>query len=453
MTSFQCTLCNTTCSSQSNLNRHVRNQHSTPPMPSLNCLVCGHVCFDLQLHASTCTGAPSGRAPVVPLAVAVHREDLYHLTPLAADAVESCSADFLQWLGEPPLTQIEHTVKPRLLRDEKQLYQVRTNLRFLFDQALPLIDAAQLHVRQLTQLEVVEALLSQAKSRVAAGRVYQLALLLKKVCIYLCARQSATTQRFISPTVMPSWVIIAGYCHDSCKKRKLRQRDRMAFGRPASAVGTEELDLVQRACFDRLVQLEKIWGTASDHRVQYAKYFLALFMVTLLAPRQQTMRELSTDTLKPPTKPGELYSIHISAEFSKVERPVHLTVPPSVTPHLEFYLQNVLGCPEYQGPLFLQRGGVARQDFSAVIKDVTAELLGREVTAHPFRAAVATKVFEHPSSTDAMMRNLADSMNHSVEVQRSHYVYQNRVNAQQQIHRVLLEGVVSAVEEEEKKES
>jgi len=47
-----------------------------------------------------------------------------------------------------------------------------------------------------------------------------------------------------------------------------------------------------------------------------------------------------------------------------------------------------------------------------------------------------------------MMRQLADVMNHTPEVQRSHYIYPNLVRAQNNFHQMLAEG-----KEDEEKEA
>jgi integrase len=160
----------------------------------------------------------------------------------------------------------------------------------------------------------------------------------------------------------------------------------------------------------------------------------------LLAPRQQTLREITTETLIRPSTPGDPYVIKISAEHSKVGQPVLLRVPEAVTPKLEFYLKRILG-ENYRGPLFLQRGGTPRKDFTAVTKLVTDELLGRQVNAHKFRHAVATTFHHHPQSNDAMMRQLANAMNHDQSTQRQYYVSQQRLEAQSHMEHILMEGV------------
>jgi hypothetical protein len=429
---------------KSNLYRHQRTKHTTVvheeeeevKKPSFECILCGLVCYGhtvFQAHVIACRGDGPARAP---RQVLMGDQRVVHV-----EEVESVCADFLKWLGEPAVTSVEESIKKTLLREPKQLQPIVHNLRFLFESALPDLDPEELHLRQLIQAPVAEPLLAALKERVKAERVYQLALLLKKVCIYICVRHSEATRLFTSPATMSGWTTIVGYCYDSGRKRKLRQRDRMVLEVPAEAMTPEELATVTKGCFARLADLEAKWGLAPDCHRHYSNYFL-LFIVMLLAPRSQTLRELSTDTLVAPASPGDPYIVRISAEHSKVDQPVLLVVPTAVTPQLEFYLKNVLGWPSYKGPLFLQRGGAPRKDYTAVVKIVTEELLGKAVTAHPLRGAVATTFHEHQESSDTMMRSLAQSMNHSTAVQQSHYVYQNRIKAQHGLHRVLLDATV-----------
>ena len=45
--------------------------------------------------------------------------------------------------------------------------------------------------------------------------IYALSLLLKKVSVYLCSKQSSTSMLYISPQTLPSWQLIDSYCNSS----------------------------------------------------------------------------------------------------------------------------------------------------------------------------------------------------------------------------------------------
>ena len=407
--------------------------------------------LDLQLHATTCNGAP----PQLPAAsypsASSPPADAAFTPALKQEDVDACCDDFIKWLGEPPLTHIEGQSKAKLLREEKQLKPVRDRLRCLFQLAQPHLDTpgAAPHLRQLTQESVVAPLLAELKARVQAERVYQLALLLKKVCLYLCARQSAASRLFIAPTSLSGWTSIIGIGYDSGKKRKLRQRDRMVLEEPAEAMTPEELRTLTKACLGQAGGARGRVGRGA--RVPAQLQPVLPHPLRRHAPWRRAGRRCASCRRTRWWRRSSPATPTPSASRRSTPRPSGpccWRCPAPWTPQLEFYLKNVLGWPAYQGPLFLQRGGAARKDYTAVVKLVTEELLGRAVTAHPLRHAVATTIHDHPSSTDTMMRQLAESMNHSVEVQRSHYVYQNRVKAQGALHRVLLEGIEDEVEEE-----
>jgi hypothetical protein len=131
---------------------------------------------------------------------------------------------------------------------------------------------------------------------------------------------------------------------------------------------------------------------------------------------------LTTETLflpRTPANPGDLYQIKISASESKTGWPVVLSIPAELTGHLTWYLGHVLP-GGYRGPIFLQRGGDPRQDFSAVARAITQQLIGRPMSAHTFRASITSIFYGRGDVSDEQLRHLAATMNHSVDVQRSH---------------------------------
>ena len=66
----------------------------------------------------------------------------------------------------------------------------------------------------------------------------------------------------------------------------------------------------------------------------------------------------------------------------------YVAVHPSLTRAMTYYLDSVL--PNRHGALFLQQGGEARQDFTAITKALTLRYIQRPITAGKFRMSVAT---------------------------------------------------------------
>jgi integrase len=176
--------------------------------------------------------------------------------------------------------------------------------------------------------------------------------------------------------------------------------------------------------------------------------------VLLLAPRQQVFRQLTTDTLVAPRLDGanenslnnnnnssnKNYTIRMSAEHSKVGCPVLLRVPDILTARLEFYLFRILPA-DHVGHLFLQRGNKPRKDFSSATRAVTKHLIGRAINAHQFRHCIATLFYGRRDSSDVLMRQLADTMNHDSQTQMQFYVHQQRLESQERMQSMLMEQV------------
>ena len=91
---------------------------------------------------------------------------------------------------------------------------------------------------------------------------------------------------------------------------------------------------------------------------------------------------------------------------------------------MKFNLQCVLGTG-YTGPLFVQMGSTARQDFSLITRKLTKQYVGRSITASKFRMTVATDLLGKPG---VKSRALADIMGHTEAVQLSFVLVCSIVN-------------------------
>lgn len=429
--SHRCGQCSNEYSCKSSLTRHIKAVHTTPVLTDV-CTFCS-VAFasltQLQQHAAQCKPLnPPAAVPLGPDA------------PLLVSSVDQTEvvADYIKWLGEPPLAQFEHGVKSRCKVKESQIKPERTTLLFLLSQALMRVPpGTTVDLRTLTQAEVVTSMLTDLEAKVKSERVYQCSLVLKKVCVYLCCRQSSRTKLYITPDHLSGWSVIASFAQKHCSHRKLAQRDRMVlYGEELAkkSMSPQELDIVLQRAMAELSRLEDEWVVPIPYEIEarYVSFFLTACLVLLFAPRQQILRELTTETVLPPRSPGnssDQYVIKVSSTHSKISQPVLLRVPDSMTCHWTFYYRFILGA-SYSGSIFRQRGGGGRQDFTFLTKKVTDELLGRQVTAHQFRHAVATSFYRNPSSTNESMEMLAQTMNHSRQVQQSHYIYQDRLTGQ-----------------------
>jgi hypothetical protein len=441
--SFACSLCSATYTTKFSVNRHMREKH--PQAPGLEqhlCVFCSRSFNSqptYQAHVQACRGGPAAT------------ESPSNVTLLDDSTTQGITSDFIAWLGEGALTPTEVVLKGTRLVSEQQLKPVKSSLRWLLNVAVLVVPASAINgLSVVVQEAVVRAVLAQLEQqRRGPERIYQLCLLLKKIIVFLCSRQSRQSGVYVPADRWPTWMLLDNLCHQAGKKRKQAQRDRLVLNPPASLMSEPELHTVIAGCLAVLAHLE---GEASEYDPprmsnadvkRYCDYLITALLASTLAPRQQTFRALTTDTLIPPGHPtnsSNEYIIRISAEFSKTGMPVLLSVPAQLTAHMTWYLTHLLPAG-HTGPVFLQRGGDPRQDFSSATRAVTLQLIGRAVSAHAFRASIVTMYHSRPDTSEAMMRTLANAMGHSSEVQRSHYAYQNRLQHQAPLQSWLMRGV------------
>ena len=375
--------------------------------------------------------------------------------PFITDAeLDSISDSFLKWLEQGPETIVEQMVKGRRMTTEKQLAPIRLNLRFLLNTVnalVPRSDAEQppVSLSSLVQVDSVKAIMSHLEQRkVGPARVYALSLLLKKVCVYLCSKQSSTSMLYISPQTLPSWQLIDSYCNHSSRKRKLRQRDRLVLHTSQTTMTSEELAVVVRGCLAVLSEVmaksaindaDGALGILKSDARRFTECFITVLFALLLAPRQQILREMTMDSI---TRSGDggNYVIRMSAERTKVGHPVLLRVPEVLTKKFDFYREHIL--PRgHTGHVFLQRGREPRQDFSSATRAITKQLIGRAENAHRFRHCIATLFHGRKDASDMMMRQLGDTMNTSEKTLSQFYVHQHRLEAQERFQEMLMQQV------------
>ena len=314
---YPCRTCQKPFSSSSNRIRHERQIHAVANAAvKMNCLFCDRVCFGqrtLQLHAQGCRGvaraaessfspaADSGRlvanesmcASTQQQPPSISRDEIsaeesdsdFNNSAYESDSSESDSTstnstgrspplfitetvadglthDFLLWLGaggRRPSSSKQS--KAGGMTTEKQLMPIRLNLRFLLNAVSSIVSpsppvADRVSLSSLVEVDSIKAIMSQLEQRrVGPARVYALSLLLKKVCVYLCSRQSSASMMYISPQTLPSWQLIDSYCNQSSRKRKLRQRDRLVLHTSQTMMTAEELMTVVRGCLSVLDQV------------------------------------------------------------------------------------------------------------------------------------------------------------------------------------------------------
>ena len=464
---WPCPHCPLSLSSTSNRARHVQKVHpEAAGRKKLPCAFCPATCWTpqlLQLHSQSCPGlhasAVSVQPSTPPPAADGEQSDSEDL-PLSPSSAESSTSP-----GAPPplppfrglpsapaepiddeaFTAASTPFLQSLRPTEKQLPPIRSNLRFLLDAS----GTRQLNA--LVQPAVVESLLAGlVRCGKGAARVYALAILLRKVVAFLCTQQSAVSMAYIAPSTHPSSAVIDEYAARAGRKRKLVQRDRMAFGDDEEEWMTaEEMTILMRGCLAEMTRLEHVYR---DGRVLqqadaewWTKCWVSLLFITLAAPRSQTMASLTTSSVLAPGAPGNVsstqYLVKVSAELNKAEQAFICHVPEELTLHMTFFLRRVLPAG-HEGALFRTRSGKTRTDFGEVTRPVCTKFLGRPVNPHKFRTSVATAMYERGDVDEGMMRGLADHMTHGSAVQRMYYAKQKRLKTGAALQRILMGGLV-----------
>ena len=124
----------------------------------------------------------------------------------------------------------------------------------------------------------------------------------------------------------------------------------------------------------------------------------------------------------------ERFVIDIPSNVLKTKKSCFLVIPSELTNFYNTYLRkyrkhlpadNKALWPSYSG-----RGH--RSTLSDLVKRATFEAIGVSISAHRFRAAVATMFDRDANSNPAEMRALARTMNQSEAVQRAYYVRSER---------------------------
>ena len=148
---------------------------------------------------------------------------------------------------------------------DKQLTPIRLSLRLLLNVVASVVpragvDSARVSLSALVEVASIQAVMAELEQRRVGPAHLRAPLLLKKVCVYLCSRQSRASMLYISPQTLPSWQLIDSYCNQASRKRKLRQRDRLALHTSQATMTAGELATVVRGCLSVLDAVMQKWS-------------------------------------------------------------------------------------------------------------------------------------------------------------------------------------------------
>lgn len=391
--------------------------------------------------------------------------------------LQSACLPFLQWMCQPPITQIEALIKARRVKAMTQLQPIKLNLRFVFGllMAKSAIDSPDL--RCLTSLEVCKALSDALDGRkVGSARIHAVFLLVKKVLVYLASIDSAQQRQFLAPTCHASYVYVESICSDNSHRRKQEARNRAVLGvqtskllhksQPASRRGMPSLPagafdmpsmlgplettveppprtlpaapiIVESAELspNELTQeeLKKVAAGAMTYLREnpdgaYFMHHLVAATLSLgLAPRSQVLKQLRIGSTFVKEADGR-YWIRMLAELNKNGRPTVFSLPNELTAPFDHYFEAVRPrllqlheVGEQHDYVFFKKNGTApRAEFSELTSLATQQLIGRPVNAHAFRSAVVT-TFYQTGASQSQMDVLASIMAHDPSTARNYY--------------------------------
>lgn len=391
--------------------------------------------------------------------------------------LQTACLPFLQWMCQPPISQIEALIKARRVKAMTQLQPVKLNLRFVFSLLLAkgVIETPDLQC--LTRLQVCK-ILSEAldERKVGSARIHAVFLLVKKVLVYLASRDSTQQRQYLAPTCHASYMYVECICSDSSHRRKQEARNRAALGVQTSKLLHKSQPASQRGllslpagAFDmpsmlgpletcesppsppRLVHVpaaamehddpspneltrEELKSVAAgamaylrDHRDgAYFMHHLVVATLSLgLAPRSQVLKQLRIGSSFVKEADGR-YWVRVLAELNKNGRPTVFALPVELTEPFDHYFHTlrprllVQSGNEHDYVFFKKNGTAPRADFSELTSLATQQLIGRPVNAHAFRSAVVT-TFYQTGATQSQMDVLANIMAHDPATARTYY--------------------------------
>jgi hypothetical protein len=336
--------------------------------------------------------------------VSIEDEPVPGMPLLLSDAdMQAGCFDFLRWLTHPPLTQFESLVKLKRVKTMAALQPIRCNLRFVFTLLSSKQVMNKVDLYELTGLETCQTLFESLGERgVGSARTHAIALLVKKILVFLSTTESTARKQFLPPTMYDSFLYVDGICCANSLRRKQESRNRAllglhaskqlaqgsahqaskpfsipttwspdapdsassatarradvspasspaSFAPPASScneLSKAELQQVTKGC---LASLRELMAAPSDGDVEAQKGSLRWFQSLLatcmfclgLAPRSQVLKQLRLGTTFTKHADDQKWWVSLLADMSKNGRPVLFSFSELLTPIIDFFIATV----------------------------------------------------------------------------------------------------------------
>jgi hypothetical protein len=433
--------------------------------------------------AQVAVGAAS--SPIVVEEEVEEETPAYEPAPSLQDTqLQAACLPFLQWMCQPPITQVEALIKARRVKVITQLQPIKLNLRFIFGLLVESEAITVLELQALTRLAVCQALEAALEKRqVGSGRIHAIFLLVKKVLVYLSSCESTQRRQFISPATQESYMYVESICSDSSHRRKQEARNRSMLGiqtskllhqsQPTRGLPALTADAFNMPSMQGNIEVNASTGPAaaitpprqlaaaaaapahlaafinepssneltgeeltavargslaylqSRESAYYVHHLVTATLSLGLAPRSQVMKQLQLGSSFVKEADGR-YWVKMAADMNKNGRPTCFALPLQLTEPFDYYLElirpNLLrqGGQEHDYVFVKKNGTAPRSDFSELTCVATQQLIHRPVNAHAFRSAVIT-AFYGSGATQSQMDVLANIMSHDPATARAYY--------------------------------
>ena len=359
------------------------------------------------------------------------------------------SADFINYLGEGPVTELETRIKGRRLLDPKAIRVFGHHLRFITLMMAHTLTSKPTTLAYLISERSVAAVVAEMEKRmVGYERRYQLLLVLRKVCLWLAARQSRNTSGHVRADRFPAWGIIDRLGNSNKVAAKRSRLNRSILRPPTNLLQQSDITELVTCGLERMLAIQGQRG--SEHnlslrdRHDYSAY-LIVCIISNHSVRPQVLRQLTRETLQWVEDRGE-WVMAVECDDMKVTDPVLLPIHKVLSSSITWWMDHVVP-QDHVGCVFPQhgRGFRPRVEFTEVVRRGVSLLIGRgDVTPRSMRPATATILLQHPNYDQTMERAAATVQNHSVSTHREFYARESRLELVRPIGDWLLREVAAA---------
>jgi hypothetical protein len=391
------------------------------------------------------------------------------------DEIRQGFADWFLYLGEPPAA-LEKDIRKRSIdesntqRRNKILSDVITIVSITHS-LLPGVFSNGVKPSVLVETKVAESVIdylrndyitpqgkSTGRKGVGADRLAEFVSVFKKMVCYICVRQQRNSGVLFTLDRIDSWQYISSISTDAARSIITKRCNEALPSVSHRYMTIEEMLKVRDVSLQTLTDIlaqskEDNFVLTHDKRRSFHRHLLVSMILLCLAPRSQTLSELTErdifDTQMsgiPPSRtfyePGHPVNPHpncwymsIPAQKQKNRKAYTSPVPSILTESLNFYRSHIHK-PNQEWFFMTETGHKNYKGLAKYTKCVTKNIIGRPIVAHKFRHAI--KHYFDKQGLDKQQRQmLLMSAGHDLNTSDRHYgrydVSQNQLDFAQML--------------------